>query len=343
MTSTYSTSDAVIAFGRIETIKNAALFFDRVIPLTFSAVPQSILPESITIAVQRYFANFVFVCDSILMTMYNMGYSNLVTEASEKEAATRNLMSVSWHGDLLFTKYSPAQGMEDQVNDLLIRFIESNPVIPKPGFSPHKNHYPGFPTKDKVAFREYIFDQEFCFQKYPVFGLDYLAIPATSSLDAILIGISEVPLVNVSNATWEQIEEFKRDEKSGLAFKKLKRFLHDHYLSKDIEYIRDDLTLRIDQFHKASAKHGFETKIGHLKALVKSKFLLGGVLAGLIALTFGHGEISKILASSSFFAGGVAEVAERLLSIRAAQYDLKYQAEEHELAYILKAEEKFSG
>jgi hypothetical protein len=342
MTSNYSTSDTVLAFGRSDTIKNAVLFFDRVIPLTFSPVPKSFLPDDITSTVQRYFANYLLVRDLILMTMYRMGYTNLVNEADEQKAAAENLVGMSWHCDLLYTKYSPVPGMENEVNDLLVEFVERNPKIREPGFFPDKNNYPGFTLKKRIPFRDYIFNQEFCFKKYPVFGLDYLAAPQSSALDAILIGISKVPVVDVSRASWEQIEEFKCDEKSRLDFKRLKLFLHDHYLSKDIEYVRDDLELRIDQFHKASAKHGFETTTGHLKAIVKSKFVLGGGLGGLMALTFGHGEMAAILASSALFAGGIAEIADRLLSIRSAQYDLKYRSEENELAYILKAQAKLA-
>jgi len=334
----YKTSDTVLAFGGGDSIKTAALFFRRVIPLTFSYVPDTLLPEEILSTAQKHFADLVILRDLILMAMYDLGHKDLIIEDEEEEAATKNLFTITLHFDSLFTRYRPVPGKEDAVNALLIKFLEDDQLIPEPGFFPYKKEYPGRLGERMVSFRDYIFNYEFCSRRHPVFGLNYLANATPSTCNGIVVAISNVPMVDVSRAEWAQIEELRRDERSISDFKRLQSFLHDNYLRRDEQYLEEDLESRITKFQQAAIRHGLYTKPGILGLIVASEFVLRGGLAGLIALTFGDLDAFKNLASPAAMAGGTVEFANRFLTIRAAGYDLSYRAEGHELAYLMRTQ-----
>ena len=61
---------------------------------------------------------------------------------------------------------------------------------------------------------------------------------------------ANIPLIDTSKASWEQILERRKDTRALRKLRKLKMFLQDNYQGKDKDYIEDDLAMRLDKYSR---------------------------------------------------------------------------------------------
>ncbi len=254
----YPISNTVLAIGQTDVIKKAVLFFEYVIPLTFSEVPQKYLPPDMAAAPQKHFANYVFLRESMLMLLHALGCSNLINELDEEFARENNMFSVTMHADLLFTRYEVLPGKEEAVNAFIVALLEENRQVPEPCFFPYKKTYPGFLKDEKISIRDYVFNHEFCCQKYPIFGLEFLSKQNSTARDSIVVPILKLPTVDTSTVSWEQIDALRDDSSSVEKFRQIIAFFLDSHSGRKAAQ-EEELESRVELFEEACKKHGFKT------------------------------------------------------------------------------------
>jgi hypothetical protein len=148
--------------------------------------------------------------------------------------------------------------------------------------------------------------------------------------------LSQLRLVDATSADWRQIVELRKDKRSHQQLARLRLFMHSNYAGQPFAFIEDDLAKRIDDYEASARKHGLKTVLSSLTILLDAKDLQASVGAGLVAGLFG-GPLLGIGAGLAVEVGKVAvHVAERF-------HDMRDWRSGHELAYIFETRAAIDG
>lgn len=71
---------------------------------------------------------------------------------------------------------------------------------------------------------------------------------------------ANIPLIDTSKASWEQIFELRKNTRALGKLRKLKIFLQDDYQGKEKDYIENDLAMRLDKYSDVCRDHGLENQ-----------------------------------------------------------------------------------
>lgn len=146
----------------------------------------------------------------------------------------------------------------------------------------------------------------------------------------IMLTISQMPLVDAENASFEQICEFRNDDEARHKLRNFRLFLSNEYEEKALDYIEDDIAKRMDDYVAAAKKHGFDVFISSMQCIIDSKNIQTVLAGGLLALLFG-GPITAISTAATI------EVASVMLTLAKQIKDYTFLRDQHELAYIMHA------
>lgn len=183
--------------------------------------------------------------------------------------------------------------------------------------------------KDGISIRAH-------FQKYASkLGIGRLSVLLPTEAECVdfiiedpIATLSGLSLINAEGATWEQILEIRMDLESRKKLQRLRAFLTESYTGKSHAFLEDDLAQRIDEYESASRKHGFELISGTISTLLDASNLQGVAAASIASLVVG-GPWAAISSAAIIEVGkGVIEFAKR----RRAMTDWQRG---HELAYLI--------
>jgi hypothetical protein len=167
---------------------------------------------------------------------------------------------------------------------------------------------------------------------------EYLLVPDMQSPGDITLELSNIPLVDTSKATWDQIIDLRRDKEMHSKLRNLKLFLTKNYVGKSRSFIEDDFGRILDDYERSRKAHGFETRLSVLSHVVSSKWVQTSTAAS-IALAF-VGE--PLPAAVSGISAGVIASFELLrvgIEFAKGKHTLRNLRDSHDLAYIITARE----
>ncbi len=165
--------------------------------------------------------------------------------------------------------------------------------------------------------------------------LDSQKIP---ELSIITIKLSKLNIVDVSNASWEQIIDFKKDKESALKLMRFKNFILKNYEGKTTSFIKDDIAIKIEEYEKITKKHGFELKTSCIETILNAPSFLAAT--GLFLAGEGLGIPStEVVAVASKVALDIGKIA---IEIAKNRISLQQTKNGHPLAYIFSANENLN-
>lgn len=141
------------------------------------------------------------------------------------------------------------------------------------------------------------------------------------------ITLSKLNLIDASQAEWRQIIELRKDIESHRKLARLRLFIHKNYADCSFAYIEDDLSQRIEEYERVTRKFGLKTTLSSLSLLLDAKALQASAGAGLVAGLFG-GPLVGLSAAAAIEIGKIA------VNIAEKHHDLKDWQSGHELAFI---------
>ena len=148
------------------------------------------------------------------------------------------------------------------------------------------------------------------------------------SIDDPVVRLCMLPLIDTTRATWDQILEIRSDSEARVRLQRLRAFAETNYQSKTITYIEDDLSSRIEEYERASRKHGFDLVTGSLSTLLDSSNLQATAAATLAAAVLG----GPVLAAS---AAACIELGKFTLEFAKRKRTMQDWASAHPLAYLI--------
>ena len=328
-----------IPIGPLTNAKAAALFFKYIVPISFGEeeevrklAPPFMRDEPYLLT--SHAMTHDLIKSGLVSVMYESGYTDLI------EKDDRDIVGMDDSCHFIYgSGYVPKDGCDDALSFALMEMLESNIVIPSPGYSVCGA---SLDTSKMVPIRDVVFEHNFTTARAPIYGCDLLG-GTDEGVNSVLVTLTNVPWIDLSVSPWDQILEFRKDSDSLTKFRNFRLFVSESYVNKSGQYIEDDFLKRLDDFDATRNKHGFELQNSTMKTVIKSKYILGGGLSGLFAWLFGANQAADIVGSAALFAGVSVELASTLLDIRAANFDINHQIEGHELSYAIKARDELGN
>lgn len=144
------------------------------------------------------------------------------------------------------------------------------------------------------------------------------------------LALSGVSLVDVSRASWEQILELRKDTDARARLRNLRLFFHNNYQEMPTSFIVDDLGRRLDEYNATRKRFGFESVTGCISSLLDAKSLQAAAATG-IAAAFVGGPVAAL--SSAVF----VELGSVALEFSRRRFAVKEFENAHDLAYLIEA------
>lgn len=127
--------------------------------------------------------------------------------------------------------------------------------------------------------------------------------------------LNNLPLVQESGISWDQVLDFRKDKEAVWKYRSLRLWVHDGLQAKSVQEANDIIADKVEKYEFAIRKHGLKTITGSLSSVLDSKYVaglaIGSGLATLIA-----GPIWSLIASGSLTIGKIAvEIADHLIDL----------------------------
>lgn len=324
-------SRTTIAYGGENNIKNAALYYDYVLPICFSEYPEEIIPPFMNErdgAMVPALLHKLYL-DGIMAQLRVLGYQDLVIEKED-------IISITWHGDPIFTRYKPRQGKVKKLEQALLDMMDKNPQVPSVGWDL------GYESAilrhdDTTGFLDDVLKFNFTDNKASYFGMDCINETNTTTEAAVMVTLSNVKLANVKNIPWDQILEFRKDRRSINQFRKLKQFILENNLTKSKRRIEDEFEKRAKNYQSACTKHGIKLQESTLKLFVNAKHIVRSGVTDLIAKVIGKPNLEKFMDSSAITLGVALKLKSAMIETEKVKISHKYMTDNTELACHIEA------
>jgi hypothetical protein len=138
-----------------------------------------------------------------------------------------------------------------------------------------------------------------------------------SSPFSAVVTLANMKVVDASSASWEQIFEFRRDPEARAKLRRLRLFAYEKYPERSRAYVEDDLLTRLADYEDAARQLGLESVQGALSIVLNSK-LTAGILAGSMLSTLFGQPVTALAAAAVGAAVEVGHVAVELSKQRFA-------------------------
>lgn len=115
-----------------------------------------------------------------------------------------------------------------------------------------------------------IFENKYSLQMLPKFFSNE-SDENTNGSETPFLALRNLKIIDQNSLDWIHVLEFRKDSDAFSKIRRLRHFLELNYSGKSKQYIEDDLSIRLEDYHSAISKWGFETKIGTVGIILKSK------------------------------------------------------------------------
>lgn len=317
---TYQRCDAVLCF---ENFKTAALYFDRVLPLTMGRMRGDpdvgdILvgyPEEVPSAALSH------LVDGIEGNTKTYSHASRIIEFT-----SARWTDFAQKAEPYVRLWAGKPGKRDEAD----RAETLNQYQKLRSAYLANDELPGHPPI-RAIFQEYA--RSLGFEEICVSVPARTAAVGTSADPSLTL--SQLKLVDTAGADWRQVIELRKDKESHQRLIRLRLFVHSNYAGRPFTFIEDDLARRVQEYETAARKHGFKTVLSSLTVLLNAKDLQASLGTGLVAGLFG-GPIAAIGTGLAVEVGQIAvHVAERV-------HEMREWRSGHELAYIIETQAKLA-
>lgn len=300
----YADSQNAVCF---ENLKQAAVYFDHVIPVAFNAMRGRGEGNDVAIEIPEEIPGSILV---------NLVFGITPSSNTEKWTHLGKFID-TW--DAFAKAIRPARDrFSNSYEDVKRIYLEDAPV--------------GTTSTVRAEFRRFT----------AALGKNYSSVllPTNTAQGShgsayTTLTLTRIPFVDTSNAKWEQIMELRSDTEAKRKLRNLRLFLHENYKDSSSAFISDDLHRRIDEFQAARRKHGFEMVTGSISALLDAKSLQAAAASALAGTLFG-GPIGALTSAVTVEIGAVALEASKRI------YAIKEFENSHALAFLIHANKALS-
>ncbi|MEM9044822.1 MAG: hypothetical protein AAGC81_08990 [Pseudomonadota bacterium] len=151
--------------------------------------------------------------------------------------------------------------------------------------------------------------------------------------DAVDVSLSGLKMIDASDATLEQILEFRERQESVMALRRLRLFLNQDFRGMSEKEVTEKLELSIYDYENEARRWGFKTRDAALGAIVNSKTLPTSGAGTLIALLSGATGMAAVTAIT----GAGVELIRYSLKVREMRSQASDILSTNPVSYIVEA------
>jgi hypothetical protein len=299
-------NSVVLSIASRKNAKLAALYWDYVVPIYCDEIPRQLIPPA--------FGDWrpTTATDLLRKMQKAFGGKRLTVPVPDEFGTNRRIYLVDENG---------------QPDMDALEYVNQSSFVNRP--------------EGQRALRSQMFNAKL--ERSPVLLSGFLHNPQKiantgTEVTAVLAGL---PIVDVTNVSWEQIMEFRKDSESRRKLRILRLHLANEFISKTHEQIAAGLELGIDECQRTAKKHGFDLLISSLQASCEAKDTIGAVgLWALVGATLGG---SATAAAAGASVGLMTEVSKLTLTVAKGAKDLREFRKHHPFTYILEAKSKLES
>jgi hypothetical protein len=276
--------------------RETALYFDRVVPLNLGL-------ELLYLGYPKRSSYDVFPP--------TMPRELLPPELYKQESFTSRLVSVNEATWLLMLKAgAAAKGLPPKIGDL------------------SQEQFDAIETEADRALESFI--NEFGLHSCAVDVPDLSFAESSSETEDVLITLPNLKLIDVSNASWEQVLEFRRSTGAKDKLRRLRLFAFENYHGRDRAFVEDDILQRLSEYTETIKEWGFETRHGAITTLLSSKLLAGALTGSVLSSLLGQ-PLPAIISAAG---GTVIEFGKIALDVQKRGFQLRKLLRDNPVTYI---------
>jgi len=161
--------------------------------------------------------------------------------------------------------------------------------------------------------------------------------------EGIELALLDLPMIENHKCTWEQAKELRTDEVSRAQLRNFRLFLDGIDFSKGKDYIQDSLSIKIEEYEKASKKHGFSIIKNTVKAFLNKKSLFKLLTGNPSDIIFGQdGQTPSLIdaLSNTNLYSAVSDLGNCGLSLGEARMTSKLGMNASEIEYLISVKQR---
>ena len=157
--------------------------------------------------------------------------------------------------------------------------------------------------------------------------------------DDLTLSLAGIPTIDTRKVSWENIIEFRNDKEAKKKLRNLRLFLCENYEGKSRAFIEDDLSKRLEDYDETCRDFGFETRTSILSAVLDSKNIQTTFAASAGAAIFGK----PVVVAGTILAGVSIEIGKIAIEISKRTHAFHRIKRNHPLAYLIEIQGKCSA
>jgi hypothetical protein len=336
----YQKESHVICLGDV---KQAALYFDKVIPVNINQLQEHSNPAQLTrdlidgfdssnTSINEAFLGKLEEIQSSLTVMHEIIKSLLLLKRNSNDAYNRKLCELPLDKRKAASKF---------VN----YFVSAIDNESKEAFTKElANILLGFSYMEGVEINNGITISTLIDQLSPLTKSKSLSVllpekcllsEDENNCDVSLI-LPNLNLIDTSETSWKQILEFRKDNDASTKLRNLRLFFENNYSGKDRRYIEDDLMKQLDDYDQIVKEWQFKTITSTMGVILDSKNIQTSFYAALAGICIGV----PILISGALIAGTCIEIGKCVLHFTNCIHSFKNKIRNNDLAYIIEGKER---
>jgi len=336
----YQKEPHIICLGDV---KQAALYFDKVIPVNINQLQEHSNPAQLTrdlidgfdssnTSINEAFLGKLEEINSSLTVMHEIIKSLLLLKRNSNDAYNRKLCELPLDKRKAASKFVDCfvSAIDNEIKEAFTKEL-ANILL---GFS----YMEGVEINNGITISTLI-DQLSPLTKSKSLSVllpeKCLLSEDENNCDVSLI-LPNLNLIDTSETSWKQILEFRKDNDASTKLRNLRLFFHDNYKGKDRQYIEDDLMQRLYHYDQTRKEWGFETVTSTIAAILDSENIRNSLYATLIGLCLQQ----PIVVGGAVVAGTCIEIGKCILHITNRRHAFKNLRKHHDLAYIIEGKER---
>jgi hypothetical protein len=123
--------------------------------------------------------------------------------------------------------------------------------------------------------------------------------------EVLIAALTALQIPDESLLSWDQVAQFRSDQEAKAAYRRLIHWADKELDNKSVRFIEDELAIRLDSYTAGLRKHGIQTALGAVEAMLEPVFVLGAS-AVVSALAFGGSLTAAELSGAALFGGKLA-------------------------------------
>ncbi len=306
-------SSQIIAISAVEH-KTAAIFFDKIVPLhSDNDVPAEI--QDVTISFRKeldFLADFII--ENCHLPLDKVSFTKIVFDF----LCDDNFYGKLIKGDALYLSdleyFPPGVWFRDIMTAIVYEFMHLNGQIAIPIFS-----HPDFA-------RRYATRGGFLLEPKEV----------ANNSPVIEVNIENLRKICEEKIGWGQVDELRKDVESISKIRKVRLMFADQYQGKSLQYIRDSIDQKIEDYEISCKKHGLELIDSVTMSFLNGSSPVGLGVISLMNLLMGGSS----LVTAAAIGGAIFETAKVVARISTMNAKREIDKEANQIAWIVQAKKE---